>query len=127
MKDGLEVHAGQLAGARAPRVELGLARHGHRQLTADVLDLGKQAQRLEIVGVAIEDIRDFGFRSAQDSHLDQDSGVAKHVPMPFRGLDGDVGRAHWKIPVSPLERSRTVTGTSTPMRFIRPPRSRVCR
>src|SRR5262249_47367614 len=80
---GLEMHARQLTGSGPPGLELGGAGQRQRELAAHVLDLGEEAQGLEVVRLLLEDRRDLRFGLEQLAKLDEHAGVLEALVARF--------------------------------------------
>jgi len=102
VQHGLEVHPGHLARGRSLGLELGPARDCQRQLAAHVLELGEEAQRVEVLRTALEHVRDLQLGPAQLAELDQHRRVPQPLLVSRRGIGRrDVGIArhdsHYRI------------------------------
>ena len=62
---------GRLSGGSPARLELGVASEGQRELASHVLDLGEQAEGIEVVGALLEDRRDLRLGLGQLAELDE--------------------------------------------------------
>ena len=67
----LQVEPGRLSGGSPARLELGVASEGQRELASHVLDLGEQAEGIEVVGALLEDRRDLRLGLGQLAELDE--------------------------------------------------------
>ncbi len=70
-KHRLEVHPGRLSRRAAASLELREARQRQRELAPHVLDLGIQAQGLEVVRALLEDRRDLRLGLGQLAEFDE--------------------------------------------------------
>src|SRR5262249_8281943 len=86
-KHRLEMNRGQVAGRGAARLELCIARQRERELAAHVLDLGKQAQGVEVVCALLEDRRDFRLGLGQLAELDENAGFLQALIVLHGGFN----------------------------------------
>jgi len=126
----LEMHPGRLAGPAAASLELRIAGQCQRELAPHVLDLGVEAQSLEVVRALLEDRGDLCLGLGQLAELDEHASflqalLALHrcvnhrlqsggrgVPLPIEGRGRSFRCQANAGPVGQTPRYRALTSSS---------------
>src|SRR5581483_9823965 len=120
LQDGVELLQRGL-GRRRARVNVGPAGDGLRELSAHVLDLGVERERVEVVGPLVEQVRDDELGVVQLAHLDQNARTRQPVDRRWQliGQDASPRRSFWAA-----ARTRTTCSSGISITSHMPPGSR---